>query len=62
MSDEHIKRLKKGERVPCLYGRVNAYATKKDIEALKNGRTLYVNVFNEYAVAIKYRKVEDDDI
>lgn len=62
MSDERIKRLKKGERVPCLYGRINAYVTEKDIEALIKGRTLYVNVFDEYAVAIKYRKVEDNDI
>lgn len=59
---ERIQRLKKGERVPSLYGRVNVYITHEDVDALMKGRTLYVNVFDEYAVAIRYKKGANDEI
>lgn len=58
---EQIKRLKRGERVPCLYGRIDAYVNGKDIEALLKGRTLYVDVYDEYSVAIKYKKGAGDE-
>ena len=59
---KEIKRMKKGERVPTLYGRINACMNEKDIEALLKGRALYVNVFDEYAVAIRYKKGVNDEI
>lgn len=58
---ERIERLKKGRRVPNLWGRMDAYVNDKDIEALLKGRTLYVNVFDEYSVAIKYKKGACDE-
>lgn len=59
---KEIKRMKKGERIPTLYGRIDAYMNEKDIEALLKGRALYVNVFDEYAVAIRYKKGANDEI
>lgn len=48
--------LEKGERADPMYGLQKEYITEEDIEALKNGRRLYIDVNNEYAVVIKYKK------
>lgn len=48
--------LEKGERADPMYGLQKEYITEEDIEALKNGRRLYIDVNNEYAVVIKYKR------
>ena len=53
--------LEKGERADPMYGLQKEYITEEDIEALKNGRRLYIDVNNEYAVVIKYKKGKKND-
>ena len=48
--------LEKGEKADAKYGMTTEYITDEIIESLKKGRRLYVEVFDEYAVLIKYKK------
>lgn len=48
--------LNKGERADTLYGMQTETITDKEIEALKNGQRLYIDVNMEYAIVIKYNK------
>lgn len=56
-----MKILNKGERADPLYGRQDETITDKDMEALKDGKRLYIDVNCEYAVVIKYKKGDKDD-
>lgn len=51
--------LNKGERADPLYGRQDETITDKEIEALKDGKRLYIDIGCEYAVVIKYKKGGD---
>ena len=51
--------LNKHEKADPLYGMAIETITDKEIEALKNGQRLYVDVNMEYAIVIKYS--EDGD-
>lgn len=53
--------LKKGERADHLYGSQTEIITDKEIEAVKKGQRLYVDVNMEYAVIIKYSKGGDTE-
>lgn len=46
--------LEKGEKADPLWGMGTEYITDKEIEALKNGKRLWLSVNDEYAVVIKY--------
>lgn len=48
--------LDKNERADPINGRQDEIITDEMIEALKDGRRLYIDVNNEYAVVIKYKK------
>ncbi len=48
--------LENGERADQKYGTLRKYITEEMIEALKQGKRLYINVFDEYAIVIKYKK------
>ena len=47
--------LKKGERAEPWWGMQTEYITDEQIEALKNGRRLWLSVNDEYAVVIRYK-------
>lgn len=51
--------LNKGEKADPLYGMQTETITDKEIEALKNGQRLYIDVNMEYAIVIKYNKGGD---
>lgn len=51
--------LDKGERADPLYGRQDETITDKEIEALKDGKRLYIDIGCEYAVVINYKKGGD---
>lgn len=53
--------LNKGEKADPLYGRQDEKITDKEIEALKNGQRLYIDVNMEYAIVIKYIKGGDSE-
>lgn len=53
--------LKKGEKVDPKYGMEIEYITDEMIEALKNGKRIYIDVMSEYAVVIKYKKGKKND-
>lgn len=48
--------LEKGERADPLWGIQTEYIKDEEIEALKNGKRLYLSVNNEYAIVIRYAK------
>ena len=48
--------LEKYEKADPMYGMEIEYITDEMIEALKNGKRIYIDVMNEYAVVIKYKK------
>lgn len=56
-----MKILNKGERADPLYGLLGETITDKEIEALKDGKRLYIDVNCEYAVVIKYKKGGEDE-
>ena len=47
--------LEKHERADQLYGSQTEIITEEEMEALKQGKRLYISVNMEYAVIIKYR-------
>lgn len=53
--------LNKGERADAMWGLHKEYLTDKDIEELKKGKRLYFQVFNEYAVVIKYKRSGENE-
>lgn len=54
-----MKILNKGERADPLYGLQEEYITDEEIEALRQGKRLYIDINCEYAVVIKYKKGGD---
>lgn len=46
--------LEKGEKANPLWGMGIQYITDEEIEALKDGKRLWLSVNDEYAVVIKY--------
>lgn len=48
--------LEKGEKADPLWGMATEHITDKEIDALKEGKQLYMSVNDEYAVVIKYEK------
>lgn len=53
--------LEKGEKINTLWGMGTEYITDKEIEALKNGKKLWLSVNDEYAVVIKYMESEVEE-
>lgn len=48
--------LEKGEKADSLWGMDTVFITDKEIDALKEGKRLYISVNHEYAIVIKYKK------
>ena len=54
MSYETIRILEKGEYAPPMYGLEEHTLTDEQMEALTNGKRLYIEVEGEYAIVLKY--------
>jgi len=48
--------LEKGEKADPLWGMDTVFITDEEIDALKEGKRLYMSVNHEYAMVIKYKK------
>ena len=51
--------LEKGEKADPLWGMATEFITDEEIDALKEGKRLYMSVNDEYAVVIKYKKEKE---
>ena len=52
--------LEKGERADPLYGLQEETITYDDMMALRDGKRLYIEVMDEYAVVIKYKEERNE--